>query len=117
MKNIKVKPGFFLLMIIGLGTWLLSAKITAGESTFTVESTDNQTIPIVLGALAGGFLIFLYERWAVKQGFQAWIIPAGNAGEVITPSWRKLWWWILISFQILLVGLIAGVMLLKMFAG
>ena len=68
---------------------------------------------VVLGALAGGFLIFLYEHWAVKRGFRAWIILAGSEGEVITPSWRKLWWWILISIVSLLIGLIAGVALLN----
>jgi hypothetical protein len=72
---------------------------------------------VVLGAIAGGFLIFLYEHWAVKRSFQAWIILAGDAGEVITPSWRKLWWWILLSFVILFIGLIAGVRLVQMLAG
>jgi hypothetical protein len=72
------------------------------------------TIP---DSLAGGFLIFLYEHWAVKRGFQAWTILAGNEGQVITPSWRKLWWWILISLVVLFNGLIAGVMLQKMMAG
>lgn len=72
---------------------------------------------VVLGALAGGFLIFLYEYWAVKQNFQAWSILAGNEGQVNTPSWRKLWWWILLSFVILLLGLIAGIMIQKILAG
>lgn len=68
---------------------------------------------VALGALAGGFLIFLYEHWAVKRGFRAWIILSVTEGEVITPSWRKLWWWILISINSLLIGLIAGVALLN----
>jgi hypothetical protein len=68
---------------------------------------------VVLGSLAGGFLIFLYEHWAVKRGFRAWIILAGTEGEVITPLWRKLWWWILISIVSLLIGLFAGVALLN----
>jgi hypothetical protein len=68
---------------------------------------------VVLGALAGGLLVFFYERWAVKRGFQAWSILAGNPGEVITPTWRKLWLWIPISTMILLAGLIGGVMLNK----
>jgi hypothetical protein len=68
---------------------------------------------VVLGALGGGFLIFLYEHWAVKRGFRAWITLAGTEGEVITPSWRVLWWWILISIVSLLIGLIAGVALLN----
>lgn len=72
---------------------------------------------IVLSALAGGLLVFLYEHWAVKRSFQAWNILAGNGGEVITPSWRKIWWWILISIIILFNGLFAGVMLQKILAG
>jgi formate hydrogenlyase subunit 3/multisubunit Na+/H+ antiporter MnhD subunit len=71
----------------------------------------------VLGALAGGILIFLYEHWAVKRGFQAWSILEGNEEQVNTPSWRKLWWWILLSFVVLFIGLIAGVTLNKMLAG
>jgi hypothetical protein len=72
---------------------------------------------VVMGSVAGGILIFLYERWAVRRGFEAWSIIAGNEGEVATPSWRNLWWWILISIVILLVGLITGVMLQKILAG
>ncbi len=72
---------------------------------------------VVLGALAGGFLIFLYELWAVRRNYQAWNILAGNEGQVNTPSWNKLWWWILLSFVVLLIGLITGVMLNKMLTG
>lgn len=72
---------------------------------------------IVLNSMVGGFLIFLYEYWAVRREFQAWNILAGNEGEIITPSWRKLWWRILLSFVVLLLGLIAGVMLQKLLAG
>jgi hypothetical protein len=71
----------------------------------------------VLGALAGGILIFLYEHWAVKRGFQAWSILAGSIGQVNTPSWRKLWWWILVGLVVLFIGLIAGVTLNKMMVG
>ncbi|HUV01686.1 MAG TPA: hypothetical protein VMW32_12045 [Bacteroidales bacterium] len=72
---------------------------------------------VVLGSLAGGLLVFLYERWAVKQGFQAWIILSGNEGEAVTPSWRRIWWWILISIMTLIIGLVTGVILLQMMAG
>jgi len=68
---------------------------------------------VVLSALFGGLLIFFYERWAVKRSFVAWSILAGNPGKVITPSWRRLWWWILISSVVLFAGLITGVMLNK----
>ena len=71
----------------------------------------------VAGSLIGGFLIFFYEHWAVKRGYQAWIIFAGKKAEVVTPKWSKIWWWILISSQILLTGLIGGIMLQKILAG
>jgi hypothetical protein len=67
----------------------------------------------VAGSLIGGIFIFLYEHWAVKRGYQAWNVFAGNEEEVNTPGWRKIWWWILISSQILLAGLIGGIMLQK----
>ncbi len=68
---------------------------------------------VVLGALAGGLLIFPFERWEAKRGFQSWTILADGDGELITPSWRKLWWWILISVVILINGLFIGVLLSK----
>ncbi|MFH0842753.1 MAG: hypothetical protein V1903_09050 [Bacteroidota bacterium] len=69
------------------------------------------------GGITGGFLIFLYENWAVKRGYQAWNVFAGNEGEVTTPGWRKIWWWLILSFFILFAGLIIGVMLLKTTTG
>ncbi len=71
----------------------------------------------VLGALAGGLLVFLYDSWAVKREYQAWNIFAGNEGEVTTPEWSKVWWWLIISVLILFAGLVIGVMLLKTTAG
>lgn len=68
---------------------------------------------VVLGALAGCLLIFLFERWETKRGFPSWTILANGDGELIIPSWRKLWWWILISVVILIIGLIIGVLLAK----
>ena len=68
---------------------------------------------VVLGALPGGFCIFLYERWAVKREFRAWTVLAGIEGEVTTPPLRMLWWWIPIGIAILFAGLIAGIVLSK----
>ena len=65
------------------------------------------------GSIVGGLFIFFYEQWAVKRGYQAWNVFAGNEGEIITPKWSKIWWWAIISILILLAGLIAGIMMLK----
>jgi hypothetical protein len=72
---------------------------------------------IVAGSLIGGIFIFLYEHWAVKRGYQAWNVFAGNDGDVITPGWSKLWWWVIISVLVIFAGLIVGVMLLKAMTG
>ncbi len=68
----------------------------------------------VLGALVGGLLLFFYEYWVVKGGFQAWSVLVWREGEVRTPSWRKLWWWILLSYLVFFGGLVAGVILNKL---
>jgi len=68
---------------------------------------------IILGSIIGGLLILLYEHWAVKRGYQAWNVFAGNEGEVTTPEWKKLWWWIPISMGVLFTGLLIGIVLSK----
>jgi len=72
---------------------------------------------IVAGSLIGGIFVYFYECWAIKRGYLAWNIFAGNEGEVNTPGWRKIWWWIPVSILILFAGLIIGIMLLKAMAG
>jgi hypothetical protein len=69
-----------------------------------------------LGALVGGLLLFLYECWALRGGFQAWSIQACGAGTMRTPSWRKLWWWIPLSFVALFGGIAIGVILQQVLA-
>jgi hypothetical protein len=61
---------------------------------------------VVVGACLGFLLILLYEGWAVHHGFRAWSVLAFGDGEVTTPTWRKLWRWILLSFAILIFGIL-----------
>jgi hypothetical protein len=68
---------------------------------------------VVLGALIGGFIIFLFEYWEVKKGFRSWTILAGNDGGFSIPPFRKIWWWIPLSMVIVFAGLMTGVILLK----
>jgi hypothetical protein len=67
-----------------------------------------------LGALVGGLIVFLYEGWAVRRGFQGWSVLAGKQGEIRTPPWRRLWWWILLSYVMLFAGFAAGAFLMQM---
>ena len=68
---------------------------------------------VISGALVGLLLLFLYEFWAIRGGFQAWSVLAWREGKVHTPSWHDLWWWILVSYAALLGGLAAGVFFSK----
>lgn len=68
-------------------------------------------IIVVIGSLPGGVLVFLYERWVVRQGFHTWNVAVWKKGDVSTPFWRKLWWWLLLSYIALFAGLTMGVVL------
>ncbi len=68
---------------------------------------------VALGALTGGVLIFLFELWEAKRGFRSWPVVAQSEGQLIIPPFRRLWWWIPLSFVIQIAGLVLGVMLLK----
>jgi membrane protease YdiL (CAAX protease family) len=61
----------------------------------------------VLGALAGGLVLWLFETWAVQRGFQAWSVLTSGEGEARFASWRKLRGWVLLSY----VALVGGVVL------
>jgi len=69
---------------------------------------------VAAGALVAILLLSLYEGWAVQRGFRAWGVLMAGEGEVITPSWRKLWWWILLSFTVPLGGVFASMWLTRL---
>jgi hypothetical protein len=70
-----------------------------------------------LSALAGGLLLYGYHAWAVRRGFTAWsalLVGAGSeigdeGATVSSPPWRRVWPWVLLSFAILIAGVVAGV--------
>lgn len=65
----------------------------------------------VIGAVLGMLLLLLFEGWAVRRGFQAWSVLASGQGEMITPGWHRLWWWILLSYLALFAGIVGMVLL------
>jgi len=69
---------------------------------------------VVLGALPGGLLLALYQLWAVKRGLVAWRALASREGEVRSAAWRKLWWWVPLSYAVLLCGVVAFAVLLRL---
>jgi choloylglycine hydrolase len=83
-----------------------------GFSTLTILSW---WAIVVVGALGGGLLLSAYHAWGVRRGFAAWSALLWDAGEVdddttavSSPSWRRLWLWILLSFGILVAGIVLG---------
>jgi len=65
----------------------------------------------VLGALVGGLLLYLYQVWTIPRGFAAWSVLLcdtieDDAERVVTsPPCRCLWFWIPLSFMILIAGM------------
>ena len=68
---------------------------------------------IATGAVAGAVFVFLYEWWAVRKGYQAWNVVATEEVEAVTPSWKKIWWWLPVSLIVMILGLVAGIILSK----
>ena len=64
------------------------------------------------GAILGWLLLVLYEGWAVRRGFRAWSVLASGEDELVSPHWRVIWWWIILSWVFLLAGTLVSVVLL-----
>ena len=65
-------------------------------------------IAVLVGACLAMLLLLIYEGWSARQGFRAWSVLAISDGEVTSPSWRRLWWWLLLSFAVLIGGVFVG---------
>jgi hypothetical protein len=66
---------------------------------------------VAFSALAGGFLLFGYEFWAVRHGYRAWSAVTSTDGDAVHPPWRKVWWWVLLSYVALVGGIAASTVL------
>jgi len=62
-------------------------------------------------------LLLLYESWSMRSGYQGWSILAWGEGAVMSAPWRKLWWWILLSYAALFGGVVAYVTLQQVLSG
>ena len=94
-----------------LVNWISRTCSLMPMSPWVVVSLWTMT---VIGALVAMVLLLLYEGWAVRRGFRAWSILAGSYGEVTSPSWRKQWWWILLSFAGLFGGVVASAVIQRL---
>ena len=96
--------------------------MTLGLSECMARSLPIATVGIflaiiALGALAGGALVWVYNRWAVRRGYRAWSALVSAEGEVAFAGWRQLGWWIALSFVALVGGVLASVVLQGLLRG
>ena len=78
----------------------------------------------VLGALTGGLPLYGFHAWAARRGLAtgpAWQRDLEEGGRdsvaVSHPTWRRLWYWILLSFAALVAGIAWGLMVSARVAG
>jgi hypothetical protein len=90
-------------LAVRLVRWLANICSMMGFSVWTALSL---WAAVVTGAFLGILLVMVYEGWAVRRGFHAWSALAYGDSEVTSPSWRKLWWWLVLSFAILVGGIL-----------
>lgn len=103
---------------LGMGGLFLLAfpLVNLSLLTCTILPLNPWTLAVwwglaVVGALVAIIPLLVYEWWAARRGFHAWVVLASGEGEITTPAWRELWWWILLSLVTLLAGIAVGVMI------
>jgi len=58
-----------------------------------------------VSALVSMLLLSIFHNWNLHRGYEAWTVLAGEEGEVTSGSWKKLWWWIPVSYIVLIASL------------
>ena len=130
LLSVGTHTGYFQLLIQKLPhTWVVTNLGLAGVfpvATYLANKSVEIPLPpwivvawwsfTVLSALVSILLLSLYHSWAVPRGYRAWSILAVEEGQIISGSWRKLWWWIPLSFLLLIVsvfcyGVLEGAMM------
>jgi hypothetical protein len=119
LPAVLVSTNLALAGILAIGLPLINRHANyCGLSSFTAL----QWWPIaVLGALVGGLLLYVYHTWAVRRGtdggtaaWSALLWGTAEAGDapmaVSSPGWRRLWLWLVLSYMLLVAGVVLGVM-------
>jgi hypothetical protein len=66
---------------------------------------------IVFGAVVSVLLLMVYEVWARRLNILSWGVLSSEEGEIVSPTWRQLWWWIILSYVALFGGILVSVLL------
>jgi membrane protease YdiL (CAAX protease family) len=95
--------------IFPIATPLADKSVQIPLSPWTVAAWWAFT---AMSALAAMLLLLLYEGWNVRRGYRAWHVLARGEGDVVLAPFRKLWWWIPLSYAVLIAG-VAGYLFLQ----
>ena len=71
----------------------------------------------VLSSILGILLQLPFQGWSVRRGYMAWSTLAAVEGEITSVPWHQLWMWILLSYAVLIGGVIASVFLQQILSG
>ena len=96
--------------------------ISLGLSDCMVRPSPMATVGtllaiLALGTVAGGALVWVYNRWAVRRGYLAWSVLISADAESTFAGWRRLGWWIVLSFLAQVGGILVSVVLQGLLRG
>ena len=96
--------------------------VSIGLSSHSAQSSPIATLGLVwliavAGALVGGGLLWIYNRWAVRQGYGSWSLLLSDSAVPAFPGWRRLKWWIPLSFLAQIGGVVLSIALQGLLRG
>ena len=101
-------PHMIVVVLLGVaGLTAVAIPLAEWSASSCIEDNlSGSTIGIiwasmVIGSLAAVLLLFAYQAWATRRGFQAWSVLSSTESVFSTPGWRQLWWWILLAIAAL----------------
>jgi hypothetical protein len=95
--------------IFALATPLANMSVQMPLPPWTVVTWWALT---AVSGLVAMLLLLLYEGWRVRRGYRGWYSVAWGEDEITSSPWRKLWWWIPLSY-VALIGGIAGYLFIQ----
>jgi len=82
----------------------------------TIATAGTLLLISAVGALAGIAILWLYNLWTVRRGLRSWSVLTSDKPAAFL-GWRRLGWWIPVSYVMLIGGIAASVVLQGMLRG
>lgn len=95
-----------------IATPLMSVSLSSrAVQTSPIATVGFLWMIAAVGALAGVGLVWIYKVWIVRRGCRSWSVLIWEAADVGFLGWRRLRWWIPLSFIVQIGGIVASVAL------